>query len=179
MKHTLLAIAIASLGLASFGAHAEDGTITINGTITDQTCTVSGTGKTSGNDFIVQLPPIGSSAFSAANMTAGKTPFSISLEGCSGSIGSAHVYFEHGPLSDDNTGNLISNGVATNVQVQLLNGDSTVINAAAADGLQNSKVTSIAGGSATLNYWAQYFSTAPNVTEGSVSTSVKYTVVYP
>ncbi len=58
MKSILPAIAIATgglLGLASFGAHAADGTITITGTVTNTTCSINGAAAGTPADLTVTL----------------------------------------------------------------------------------------------------------------------------
>ena len=176
MKKTLLAIPL--LVLATSSVFAADGTITINGQVTDKTCTVNaGTTK----DFTVTLPTVSKSVLAAAGDTAGRTPFTINLTGCSEGSKVA-TYFEPGATVDFNTGRLKNaSGTAANVQVQLLGSNNTVIPvlAAGAGGVQtNSQLVDVSGaGSADLNYYAEYYATGAS-TPGSVATTVKYTIVY-
>nr|WP_219816766.1 fimbrial protein [Citrobacter amalonaticus] len=162
-------------------AFAADGTITINGQITDTTCTISVDGGS--NDATVTLPTVSASTLSSPGATAGATPFTISLSNCSGtSINTASTYFEPGAYVDSTTGRLnidsTAADAATFVQVQLLNADRNAIvaGASAANG-QNDIPVSIASGNGTLNYFAQYYATGTS-TAGSVTTQVDYTMVY-
>lgn len=173
----LLTSAIACAAMASSFAHAADGTITFNGSITAQTCTINGNG-TGAKDFTVTLPKVSASTLAGAGKTAGRTAFSIALSGCTPNSGNVHVYFEPGATTDGATGNLILNsGGASNVQIGLLNADFSPIKAGFADASQNSKNVAIASGTATLPYYAEYVATG-TATAGAANSSVMYTLSY-
>lgn len=176
MKKILLAIPL--LVLATSSAFAADGTITINGQVTAKTCTIN---TVKGKDFTVTLPTVSQSVLAAAGDTAGRTPFTINLTGCTAASKVA-TYFEPGATVDFNTGRLNNaSGTATNVQVQLLGSSNEVIPvlAAGAGGVQaNSQLVTVSStGAADLNYYAQYYATGAS-TPGNVATSVKYTIIY-
>jgi major type 1 subunit fimbrin (pilin) len=171
----LFAAALSLAALAPAISQAADGTITFQGNITAQTCKISGNGG--GKDFTVTLPTVSTSSLTAAGATAGRTPFRIALTECSGS-GNVATYFEPGPTIDTTTGQLKSNGTATNVQVGLLNNDFSKIMLGAAQSSQNSKPIAIASGAANLDYVAQYVATGA-ATAGAVNSSVMYTIIYP
>lgn len=180
-KYALSALALVITSAVTTSAYAVDGTITINGQITDTTCTISVDGGSA--DATVTLPTVSSSTLAAAGATAGMTPFNISLSGCTGvSLDTAQTYFEPGAFTDSNTGRLnIDSSVvdtAQNVQVELLNANRQplVVGASVANG-QNDIPVSIAAGSGTLNYFAQYYATGASV-PGSVTTQVDYTMIY-
>ncbi|WP_236086986.1 fimbrial protein [Bordetella holmesii] len=61
-------------------AYAVDGTITISGEITDQTCKINGNQPP--YNLVVTLPKIGTKAIPNVNDTAGATPFEIKLSEC-------------------------------------------------------------------------------------------------
>ncbi|ATM85278.1 type 1 fimbrial protein [Yersinia massiliensis] len=169
-----LIAAITGLFIAQ-SAFATDGTITINGQITDTTCGVSVNNGT--KDGTVNLPTISASALSTINSVAGTTPFSIVLSGCSGaSMNNAYAYFEPGATVETSTGRLNSNGTSTGVQVRLLNKNSSPIMVGGAG--QSSVVEDISGGGATLAYYAQYYANNASVGAGTVTTQVDYTIVY-
>lgn len=178
MKKTLLsAVMIASFGVAAIApqsALASDGTITINGQINAATCTVAVTG-TSGST--VTLPTVATSVLGAAGNTAGQTAFSIGLTGCSSGVTKAATFFEAGP-NVNAAGRLNNSGVATNVNVQLVNSDGTtpivIGTAAPSTGVGSFAVTS---GAATLNYFARYYATGA-AGAGTVATSVTFSMVY-
>jgi len=179
MKSNLLsALVLASTAMAAQVASATDGTITFNGQITAQTCTINGNG-TGAKDFLVTLPTVSTSALAAAGQTAGRTPFSIALSACTPDSGNVHTYFEPGVTTDADTGNLkLDAGGASFVQIGLLNEDFTPIKAGFSESAQNSKPVAIAGGSATLSYFAEYVATGAAAGAGTANSSVMYTLVY-
>lgn len=167
------ACALLALPLAS---NAADGEVQITGTITANTCDIT-TGT--GGVHTVTLPTVMASTLSDAGETAGRTPFTVQLANCSPDSGNVALYFEPGTNTDMATGRLSNTGTATGVQVGLLNGSMVPIelNQSSAS-LQNSQTVSIASGSATLNYFAEYYATGA-AGAGSVSTSTFFSIVYP
>lgn len=179
MSKKTFSILLATAGVvtAASSAQAADGTITITGEITAQTCTISGDGG--GKDFTVTLPNVSTSALSVAGSTAGRKPFRIALSNCSPNSGNASVYFEPGTTVNTQTGQLFNTtGTAKNVEVGLLNKDGSNIKLGAAQAQQNSQVVPVSGGTATLDYYAQYIATGGASTSGTVGTSVMYSVSY-
>lgn len=172
MKKIILAAS--ALALGSVAAHAADGTVTINGMVTDQTCKVSANSK----DITVTLPTVGVGSLATAGTTAGRTPFTINLENCK--AGDVSAFFETGGNVDAASGRLNNTGGASNVQVQLLSDSSVVIpvlaNAAQAPVTTKATVAKDAD-SAALNYYAEYYATG-KAGAGDVATSVKYTINY-
>jgi major type 1 subunit fimbrin (pilin) len=177
----------AALIVLSAQASAADGTITFEGSIDASSCTINATGTRA--SFTVQLPKVGVNALAAAAQTAGDTPFSIRLSGCSDIAGNVSTNFEAGTAVDTATGRLNNTatiGGAKNVQLQLLNasdGSAIVIGAPTAS--QNSHGVALAPeaaessvGVATLNYFARYYATGA-ATAGSVSSLVTYSLIFP
>ena len=174
MKKIILAAS--ALALGSVAAHAADGTVTINGMVTDQTCKVSANSK----DITVTLPTVGVGSLATAGTTAGRTPFTINLENCK--AGDVSAFFETGGNVDAASGRLNNTdaGGAQNVQVQLLSDSSVAIPvlANAAQAAVTTKATVANDGeSAALNYYAEYYATGA-ATAGKVATSVQYTINY-
>lgn len=171
-----LIAALSVVGIAN--AQAADGTITINGLVTDKTCDIV---TPAGKDFTVTLPTVSKQTLAAAGNVAGRTPFQIKLANCS--EGKVATYFEPGATVDFNTGRLLNQDAtgAKNVNVQLLGSNNQVIPvlAAGANGAQaNSQWVDVAkAGSADLNYYAEYYATGAS-TAGKVNTSVQYTIIY-
>lgn len=167
-------LAASALVLGSVAAHAADGTITINGQVTDQTCKVAVDSK----DITVTLPTVGVGSLAQKGVTAGRTPFTINLIDCK--AGSVSTFFETGNNVDAATGNLNNIGSAKNVQVQLLS-DKSVVIPLLANATQSTATTKATvaqgGGSAALNYYAQYLATGA-AEAGTVNTSVQYTINY-
>ncbi len=181
MKAILPAIAIGSLlGLASLGAHAADGTITITGTVTESTCSINGSVAGSGAGRTIVLKPVTAGSLARSGATAGTSipaDLAFKLTGCTSGT-KVIANFENGTTVDQSTGNLKNNGTAKNVEIQLLNAGMNPINITtnsnnqlATDGV------AIIGGSANLQYYARYFATG-KATAGTVDTSVQYTMQY-
>jgi major type 1 subunit fimbrin (pilin) len=176
----------ATLGVLSASAVASDGTITFTGSIDSSTCTV--TSSAGAASFTVGLPQVSTKVLAAAGETAGDTSFSLKLSGCSDIVGNVSTNFEAGTAVDLASGRLNNTaaGGATNVQIQLLNGDDgSAIVAGGAAASQNSHsvaMTSDGGtpeaGVATLNYFARYFATGIS-TAGAVSSLVTYSMILP
>ena len=174
--YVISAITAAVLELTAAGAHASDGTITFNGALTANTCTINGNG-TSKKDFTVTLPTVSTSTLTAAGQTAGTTSYTIALTGCSGGS-SASVFYEAGATVDASDGRLVvATGGATNVKLQLLNSDGTQIKAGYSPDLQNSEPADITSGEATLSYQVQYYATGATGA-GAANSSVVYSVDY-
>lgn len=180
MKKLALIAALSVVGIAN--AQAADGTITINGLVTDKTCDIA----TSSKNLTVNLPIVSKQTLAAAGNVAGRTPFQIKLEKCS--EGKVATYFEPGATVDFNTGRLLNQDAsgAKNVNVQLLGSNNQVIPVTAANlatnGLAGAQSNSqwvevAAAGSAELNYYAEYYATGA-ASAGKVNTSVQYTIIY-
>lgn len=176
MKKISLAFLATIAGIAT--AHAADGTITINGAVTDKTCDIV---TPAGKDFTVTLPTVSKKTLATAGDIAGRTPFQINLKNCS--EGKVATYFEPGSTVDFSTGRLKNqdaNG-AKNVDIQLLGSNNAVIPIKATSANQaqdNSQWVSVTSGAgADLNYYAEYYATGAS-TAGKVTSSVKYTIIY-
>lgn len=167
------AVAMAAMFLAP-GARAADGTITFQGTITDVTCTV--TVSSQSKNATITLPTVSATTLASAGSRAGTTPFTIALSGCSGTtLNQARTRFEVGTRVDVATGRLTNAGTATNVNLELLASDQTVISLGASSPYD--VPVSIASNAGSLQYYARYYATGV-AGAGTVSTSVEYTIVY-
>ncbi|MEM6052580.1 fimbrial protein [Erwinia sp. P7711] len=155
-------------------AEASDGTISFTGNIDSQTCTVSINGGSS--SATVTLPKVSSSVLQNAGQTAGSTRFTIELNDCSTETGGVYAYFEQGANVNAN-GRLNNTGTATNVELQLLDGANNVLNAGSTDQTTSPATATLAAGTATLNYAAQYYATA-KASSGTVASSVTYSINY-
>lgn len=174
----LLAMPFATLAFLS-AAHAQTGTVSVTGTVTNSTCTLPNAGTTA-----VTLPTVSTNALGAPGSSAGYTPFSLAFTGC-GSVaaGTASVYLDGSQLTnttvDTNTGHLTFGG---NVLIRLYN----VSNGGTIDlrqgwsGQNPPKVTVAAGANSfTLNLGAEYYATAAATATATKTIGIKYTVVYP
>lgn len=130
----------------------------------------------------ILLPKVSASALSTNAEKAGSTPFSIQLNNCKTNGVDANgvpvrTFFD-GPRVNASTGNLDVTGTATNVQLQLTNGDGSVINLAGARGSQNVATAQIRAGTASLPYAVRYFATG-RASPGTVTSTVNFTMEFP
>lgn len=175
IKTTLLAAVIGATFASS--VIAADGTISIHGSITDNTCDISV--DNGGKNAMVILPTISVNSLPSVGATAGITPFTISLKNCNNStLYSAGTFFEAGSHVEQSSGRLnnASYSTATGVQVELLNSDMSIIKAGSSHFEQGLKWADIYDG-AELSYFARYYANGA-VTPGSVNTQVDYTIIY-
>ncbi|SPU49141.1 fimbrial protein [Bordetella trematum] len=200
-------VVLPALLASSPAAHAVDGTITINGEITDQTCKINGSLPPA--NFIVNLPKISTSALKTKGDTAGATLFTIALSDCPATLtGKVKAHFEPGITTDYDSGTLYAyrpvDGTDTsttsapvasipsrtsatktnNVQIQLANTDGKAIQIGAevntAEGVELKAGGSDGKKSATLNYLARYYKSGNgDITAGKLVTYVMYSIVYP
>ena len=177
-------VAMGIVGLQSIKAHAADGTITINGSVSDTTCSINGVAAGSPADVTVTLPTVPAGSLASTGAVAGTSnlgDIQLALSGCSGAATKAVARFENGPTVDQSSGYLLNKASASpaqNVEVRLLNAQMQPINIltnANNDVAANGAV--ISGGAAMLNYFAQYYATG-KAQPGSVNTSVQYTMQY-
>ncbi|MEJ8812454.1 fimbrial protein [Variovorax ureilyticus] len=185
MKKNLLSAALTVVIGASVvpSAFAADGKITFKGQIEDATCSVTGGAGTDGGaqDFTVTLDKVQKAALGVAGARAGDKAFSVKIGGA-GETGCpdgkiAGLKFEQAQSPVDVATGRLTNvaGTAAVVQVGLLNEQKQDINLN--DGT-NAPVATIAGNTATINYFAQYYAPATGVTAGTVDTYVMYSVAY-
>ncbi|WP_331456686.1 fimbrial protein, partial [Bordetella pseudohinzii] len=180
-------------------AHAVDGTITINGEITDQTCKINNAEPP--YNLIVNLPKIGTKAIKSVNDTAGATVFDIKLTDCPAALNNSKLkaYFEPGATTDYGTGNLLAYTTAAaktvaqasipdragatvfnNVQIQLANLNGNTIKMGVDSATQAAQDVTVTNQTATLRYMARYVRTSANaITAGKLETYVQYSIVYP
>ncbi|AOY02229.1 fimbrial protein [Jeongeupia sp. USM3] len=175
-KFLLAASIAAAFGISSSLVQASDGTITVSGSVNAGTCVIGGAGA----DQTVALPSIGTTALAAVADTAGATPFSIALTGC-GILKSVHAHFEPSDKTNDQ-GRLkpkfkLLSG-ASGIELEILNGDGSLIKLNEASDAQNSKsVISGVDGSATMKYIARYYRSG-TLKASNVNASLQYSVAY-
>lgn len=169
MKKILLVASIASaMSLANVASADTGGTITFTGKISDQTCQVVLNGGSSATGT-VKLPTVPKSTLGATGDTAGDTPFTLDLSGCTSAATAFGVtaYFPDNSTNIDTTTSTLKNletGVtaATNVGLQLLHeavaGTKTVVPLGKAISDVGYKYTSVAANATTasMRYIVQY-----------------------
>lgn len=181
-KRLLSAALVAGLGLAFVPGVSSAGTITIQGKIMSQSCTVKVNGGAADNT--VTLPAIAADVFTGDGDTAGDTEFTIGLSNCDtqfATLNAAAVFDANGNVDPDTHNLLLTDtgtGAAKGIQIQLTDGSGNSINLSAKDAEgQNSPSIDVASGSGTLNYKARYYSKGA-VEPGTVNTTVSYTIAY-
>ncbi|AHG18671.1 hypothetical protein Z042_02905 [Chania multitudinisentens RB-25] len=175
MKALSIKTGLASLILAglSSNAFAYDAQINITGELTESTCLINGANSPAIKD--VTLPTLSKTALTGAGSWAGRVPVSFQLSGCDVSTTGATATFENGPniSADGNMKNLAATNAATNVEVQLLNSEGTVLNLAS-----DTVTTPIADEAGTLQFFVQYFSKDGGATAGQVVSHVEFSMNY-
>lgn len=170
MNKTLLSAAmVAVIAATAFApsAQAADGTITINGLVIANACTVNVNGGAT-----VVLPTVMTSTLATAGAVAGNTPFNIALTGCDPSVTSATMAFS-GSNINATSGNL-TNTVTTgsDAQIQLL------ANATVLDLRTGTATTAVASSAGTFAMQAQYVAVNAGTSAGLVKSSVEFTLTY-
>ncbi|WP_114239623.1 fimbrial protein [Dyella sp. C9] len=176
----VLAASFGAVALAPQTAKAVDGTITFGGAVTAKTCTVKLNAGTNGSGTVT-LPSVSTSAFSGLGTTAGETQFTIGVSGCATGMNTVATYFEAGPTVNSNGRLVVTTGGATNLDLQLLYSDGSIVTAGSAAATSGAGLANISSttNSATLTYFVRYYqnsATAP--TAGSVASSVNYSMIY-
>lgn len=197
-KLTLAAGLLFSLGGISSAFGAADGTITFNGRVVDQTCTVN-TGAN--GDFTVKLPTVNKTQLASVGAVAGLTRFNIELTNCkpatTGGTDGVRAYFlPNSRYVDPDTHNLknIATGNGTNapaehVQIQLTHADtSKVIEVGENVDEQVKSIdnpwfnfvndTGANTAKAHLTYHAQYVAVGGAAGAGAVESKVEYNIIY-
>lgn len=163
-------------------AFANTGTVTINGAVTATTCPTVLINGVAGAT-VVTLPTV-SAALLAGSGTAGETPFTIGVSGCSVS-GSTKMDIYFTPATFNANGRVAkASGTSANVDVELLRSDRTTIIAGnQAYGSQytgqstGTNAITFAANAATQTFWARYKGTG-TVTPGTFQGNFSFTVVY-
>lgn len=156
------------------GAVAAD-TITFTGAVDSNTCTVDVGSSASPK---ITLPTVGAGSLTAAGKTAGATPFSINIKGCSQTADDVAVRFTAHNPDGANLGVSSATGSATNISIQLLNGSAGSSPLVFNNGIATTAKQTTSSGTTTYNMTAQYYA-KDQVTAGSVTAVADYEVIYP
>jgi len=161
-------------------------TVTFEGEVTSQTCSVSINGQT---NSIVMLPTVAIKDFGeplAAAKTAGFTPFTISITDCQKPEADANITTkflgynvdsDSGVLGNTRTGDGAANGFGIQLMKDSQNSDSSKVNLKG--------VTSVPGlvlkageTSASYDFGVRYYSLSDKGTPGKITAVAEYTVSY-
>ncbi|WP_199098410.1 type 1 fimbrial protein [Dyella sp. ASV21] len=179
MKKILLSAATASVlgiaALASSSAYAYDGQITVTGSVTAVTCTITlGGGATgSASDIKVDLVAVSQAALKSGQR-AGDKAFSMTVGGTgqTGCTNGGTASLSMDTTNVNASGRIKNSGTATGVEIEFADAGGTALDLTK----QGPKVV-IAGNTAVLNYVARYYATA-NAGAGSVLGTVNYSIAY-
>lgn len=180
-KKMAAALVVMSLPCAGFAAQ----TITFVGEVTSQTCSVNINGQT---NSVVMLPTVSVAEFGSTlttGQTAGLTPFTVSVTGCTASstastpISTKFLGYDV-DVDSGTLGNRETTDAAVGYGIQLLT------SATGGSAVMLSGVTSVAGlelakdaTSASYDFGAQYYVIdAASAQAGKISAVAEYTVSY-
>ncbi|ERK10151.1 fimbrial protein [Serratia fonticola] len=174
MKMKNIAILVSSLVLSS--AVLADNTIKFQGEVADQTCDISINGNAS--TPLILLPTVSTTALATSGATAGQTPFTIGLTGCTASASTVAIktVFVGNNLTAD--GRMGNTGTAGKVSLQLVDPAAPTV-PLDLTGQTGAAGLSLAANatSATYDFAVEYYSEG-TATPGSVLGSVQYSVSY-
>lgn len=177
----LSASSVVSVLFASQAFALSNNTITFQGEVASETCSVTVNGNTA--KPTVLLPTVNVSALQASGQTAGQTTFDIGVTGCTGNPTTettVSTVFTGNSIST--AGNLSNVAAATdaakNVEIQILDTTGNVIdfNEGSFKGAGDLKLAAKAT-AASATYTAQYFATGIS-TPGAVESTMQYAVSY-
>ncbi|WP_174848103.1 fimbrial protein [Yersinia artesiana] len=171
-----------TLAMALFAASttvamaASNNTITFQGEVTAQTCSVTVNGLDA--NPMVLLPTVSSGDLNASGKTAGKTTFTLGVSGCATGASDIDIKTVFVGNQVTTAGNLKNTGTAANVELQLLKDATTTTGIDLNSGVAQDGIVLKAGDtSAEHDFAVQYFATG-QAGPGSVIASVQYAVSY-
>ncbi|WP_336220212.1 fimbrial protein [Citrobacter amalonaticus] len=175
MKMNLIAFALAATAAVSMSnAFAAAGTVNFSGQILDAACTVD----VASQNQTVTLGQYNKSEFTNAGDVTAAKKFSIVLKDCPAAVTQAHVRFDGTPETTDSTLLAIDSsaaGAATGVAINMMSADMTQL---PLHGDNNYRYTLSSTAPNSLDFYAQYKSTAQTVTAGPANSVASFSVVY-
>jgi major type 1 subunit fimbrin (pilin) len=157
---------------------SSDNTISFQGEVTDQTCSLTVNGNNSSP--IVLLPTVSATSLATSGNVAGATNFDIGVSGCTASTDSSttiSTVFVGNLVDSTNVGTLGNSGTAKNVNIQILDSSSKSIDLSSTYTASGDLTLAPGDTSATSTYTAQYYATGV-ATAGTVAASLQYAVSY-
>lgn len=173
-KKMMMAMLAVSSALPMTQAFSAAGTVNFNGNILDSACDVD----VASQNQVVVLGDYYKTEFPTTGARTAATQFSIVLKNCPVTVTNAKVRFDGTPdLSNASLLAIDSSvaGAATGVAINLMSADKADLP------LHGSNSYSYALSSTadnTLNFYAQYISTAASVTAGRANSVANFSVVY-
>lgn len=173
-KNLIVATLIATSTLAMSNAFAAAGTVNFTGEILDAACTVD---VNSQNQTVV-LGSYNKSEFTAVGDKTAAKKFDIVLKNCPTTVTSAKVRFDGAPDTTDSSLLAIDSsvsGAATGVAINLMSADKADL---PLHGQNSYSYTLSSTQDNTLDFYAQYKSTAASPTAGPANSVANFSVVY-
>ncbi|HCM9129857.1 TPA: fimbrial protein [Enterobacter asburiae] len=173
-KNFIAAAIIATAALSMSNAFASAGVVNFNGEILDAACTVD----VGSQNQTVDLGKYNRSEFTNAGDVTAATQFNIVLKDCPSTVSSASVRFDGTPDASDSSLLAIDSsvaGAATGVAINLMTADKAHLPLHGSNGYSYPLSSTQDN---TLNFYAQYKSTATAVTAGPANSVANFSVVY-
>lgn len=173
-KRIIVAIFTAGSALTMTQAFAAAGTVNFNGNILDNACDVD----VASQNQVVVLGDYYKTEFPTTGSRTAATQFDIVLKNCPVTVTSAKVRFDGTPdLTDANLLAIDSSvvGAATGVAINLMTADKADL---PLHGSNSYSYVLSSTADNTLNFYAQYISTAASVTAGPANSVANFSVVY-
>lgn len=170
-----IAFVMACAAVVSTSAMAGN-TINFQGEVADQTCVVSINGNAS--TPLVLLPTVPTSSLATAGVTAGQTPFTISLTGCTAPTSATAIKTVFVGNNLNSSGRLGNTGSAGNVSLQLVDPASPTTPLDLTGQTGNAGLSLASGATTASHDFAVEYYAEDIATPGSVLGSVQYSVSY-
>lgn len=178
-KLALLSASVVSVLFASQAFAYSDNTVTFQGEVTSETCSVTINGNST--KPLVLLPSVNATTLATAGSTAGQATFDIGVTGCTGSTTAAttvsSVFAGNSVSTAGNLTNVATTDAATNVEVQILDTASAPIDFTSTFTADGDLTLAAGETSSSATYTAQYYSTGL-ATAGAVESTMQYAVSY-
>ncbi|KAA5938875.1 fimbrial protein [Pantoea sp. Bo_2] len=157
----------------SAGTQGAGGEVKFTGEITDVSCDVS----TASKSQTVDLGKWAKSYFESRTETT-ETPFTISVKDCPSSVKTVAVLFDGDKDSGDPTLLKVADGGATGVGIKLYEADRSTPISIGSISKAVKVVEAADGGSADLNFFADYKSDGAAITVGKANSVSNFVMVY-
>ncbi|RAY67088.1 type 1 fimbrial protein [Enterobacter hormaechei] len=173
-KKLMIAMLAAGSALTVTNVFAAAGTVNFNGNILDSACDVD----VASQNQVVVLGDYYKTEFPTTGARTAATQFNIILKNCPVSVTNARVRFDGTPDSINTRLLAVDTsvaGAATGVAINLMTADKADLPLHGSNGY-----TYVLSSTAdnTLNFYAQYVSTASSVTAGPANSVANFSVVY-
>ncbi|EKT57153.1 fimbrial protein [Providencia burhodogranariea] len=169
MKKPLISLLLIHISLIPLTSKAETNiTLDFSGNIKAASCNITG-----GNNINIDLERIPVDLFNTPQSGSEWHDFNINLTNCSSSINQVKLTFSGAADTGDLDSLYKNQGTATNIAVQLQNGDGSIP-------LGNQKIltASVTNQEATIPLRTRAFSVSGNAIPGSISANITATITY-